>query len=71
MDDPELCNPAVGLKNEEAERNDQENENGNEGVHEISILDEQTTRQCIVPRYEFFVRHKLGIKTRSTLCMAG
>lgn len=50
MDDPELCNLAVGLKNEEAARNDQENENGNEGMHEISIQDEQTTSHCTIPR---------------------
>lgn len=47
MDDPELCNPAISLKNEEAPRSDQENDNENDSNEK---QDEQTTSQCTIPR---------------------
>ncbi|KAJ7379846.1 Protein dispatched 1 [Desmophyllum pertusum] len=50
MDDPELCNPAISLKSEEAPRTDEENGNNNE-VSKASVQDEQTTSQCTMPRY--------------------
>ena len=49
MDDPELCNPTISLKNEENAGNDQENGNNNKG-NEISTQDEQTTNQCTLPK---------------------
>lgn len=49
MDDPELCNPAITLKSEEAQRADEDNGNNNEG-NEALEQDNQTTNQCTMPR---------------------
>ena len=51
MDDQQLCNPAITLKNEEAQRTDEEDNNrnnceDNEGLEQLN----QTTNPCSMPR---------------------
>lgn len=51
MDDQQLCNPAITLKCEEAQRTDEEgnirnNSEDNEGLEQHN----QTTNQCSMPR---------------------
>ena len=51
MDDQQLCNLAITLKSEEAQRTDEEDDNrnnseDNEGLEQHN----QTTNQCSIPR---------------------
>lgn len=49
MDDQQLCNPAITLKSEEAQRTDEEDNNRNNSEDKEG-LEHQTTNQCSMPR---------------------